>query len=128
MSMSITEISVKRPTAVLMAVVLMLALGVIGYKSMGANFFPAMEMSTISITTRYNGASAEDMKEDIIKPIEDAVSGISGVDTVESRATEGTSTVTINFKSTVNSNTAYLDVQKAVQNASGILPKNADKP
>lgn len=126
--MSITEISVKRPTAIWMAIVLMLALGVIGYKSMGANLLPDMNSSTISIRTSYNGASAEDMKEDIIKPIEDAVSGISGVDTIDSSTTEGNSTVTINFKNTVDTNTAYLDVQKAVQNVSGSLPKDADKP
>jgi HAE1 family hydrophobic/amphiphilic exporter-1 len=126
--MSITEISVKRPTAIWMAVVLMLALGIIGYKSMGANLLPSMNSTNISVRTSYNGASAEDIKEDIIKPIEDAVSGISGVDTVDSSASEGSGTVSISFKSTVDSNTAYLDVQKAVQNASGKLPKNADTP
>lgn len=126
--MSITEISVKRPTAIWMAIVLMLALGIIGYKKMGANLLPSMDTATISISTTYNGASAEDMKEDVIKPIEDAVSGISGIDTINSHAMEGSCTVTVNFKTTVNSNTAYLDVQKAVQNASGSLPKNADKP
>ncbi|MCH5138864.1 efflux RND transporter permease subunit, partial [Clostridiaceae bacterium UIB06] len=126
--MSITEISVKRPTAVWMGIVLMLALGVIGYKSMGANLLPSMNTTNISIRTSYNGASAEDIKEDIIKPIEDAVSGISGVDTVNSSALEGSGTVSISFKNTVDSNTAYLDVQKAVQNVSGRLPKNADKP
>lgn len=126
--MSITEISVKRPTAIWMAIVLMLALGVIGYKNMGSNLLPSMNIPVISITTSYNGASAEDIKKDIIKPIEDAVSGISGIDTINSSAKEGYGTVTITFKMTANTDTAYLDVQKAVENASAKLPKDADKP
>ncbi|MBI6875332.1 efflux RND transporter permease subunit [Clostridium aciditolerans] len=126
--MSITEISVKRPTAIWMAVVLILTLGVIGYKKMGSNLLPSMNIPVISITTAYNGASAEDIKKDIIKPIEDSVSGISGIDTINSSAKEGYGTVTITFKMSADTNTAYLDVQKAVENASGKLPKDADKP
>ena len=65
--MSITEISVKRPTAIWMAIVLMLALGVIGYKNMGSNLLPSMNIPVISITTGYNGASAEDIKKGYCK-------------------------------------------------------------
>lgn len=126
--MSITELSVKRPTAIWMAVVLILALGVIGYKSMGSNLLPSMNIPVISITTAYNGASAEDIKKDIIKPIEDSVSGISGIDKINSTAKEGYGVVTITFKMSANTDTVYLDVQKAVENASGKLPKDAEKP
>ncbi|MCT8975021.1 efflux RND transporter permease subunit [Clostridium sp. CX1] len=126
--MKITEISVKRPAAMWMVVVLLVALGIIGYKSMGANLLPSMDIASISVMTTYNGASAEDIKKDVVEPIEDAVSGISGLDKVNSTAKEGYGTVTINFKMGVNLNTAYLDVQKAVENASRRLPANADKP
>ena len=126
--MSITEISVKRPAAMWMAVILFIGLGIIGYKSMGADLMPSMNIPVISIMTTYNGASAEDIKKDIVKPIEDAVSGISGVDVLSSTAGEGYGTVTITFKMSANINTAYLDVQKAVETASSRLPKAADKP
>lgn len=126
--MSVTEISVKRPTAVWMAVVLILALGVFGYKSMGSSLLPDMNIPILSIVTTYNGASAEDIKKDIVKPIEDSVSGINGVDTISSTSQEGTGSVMIKFKSSANINTAYLDVQKAIDNASRSLPKDANKP
>lgn len=126
--MNITEISVKRPAAMWIVVVLLIGLGIIGYKSMGADLLPSMNIPVVSVMTTYSGASAEDIKKDIIKPIEDAVSGISGVDTINSNAKEGYGTVTITFKMKANLNTAYLDVQKAIENASGRLPKAADKP
>ncbi|AGF57751.1 HAE1 family hydrophobic/amphiphilic exporter-1 [Clostridium saccharoperbutylacetonicum] len=126
--MRITEISVKRPAAMWMAVILFIGLGIMGYKSMGADLMPSMNIPVISIMTTYNGASAEDVKKDIVKPIEDAVSGISGVDVLNSTSGEGYGTVTITFKMSANINTAYLDVQKAVEVVSARLPKAADKP
>ncbi len=126
--MSITEISVKRPAAMWMAVILFIGLGVMGYKSMGADLMPSMNIPVISIMTTYNGASAEDIKKDVVKPIEDSVSGISGVDVLNSTSGEGSGTVTITFKMSADINTAYLDVQKAVELASAKLPKEADKP
>jgi HAE1 family hydrophobic/amphiphilic exporter-1 len=126
--MSITEISVKRPAAMWMAVILFIGLGIMGYKSMGADLMPSMNIPVISIMTTYNGASAEDIKKDVVEPIEDSVSGISGVDVINSTAGEGSGTVTITFKMSADINTAYLDVQKAVELASAKLPKEADKP
>ncbi|WML36989.1 efflux RND transporter permease subunit [Clostridium sp. OS1-26] len=126
--MKITEISVRRPAAMWMVVILLIALGVFGYTKMGANLLPSMNNPIITVSTVYSGASAEDIKKDIVKPIEDAVSGISGLDTINSSAKEGYGTVTITFKSTANLDTAYLDVQKAIENASAKLPKDANKP
>lgn len=126
--MNLTEISVKKPAAMWMVVVLLVALGIIGYTNMGANLLPSMNIPIISVTTTYSGANAEDIRKDIIKPIEDAVSGISGVDTINSTAKEGYGTVTVTFKMSADMNTAYLDVQKAVDGISNTLPANADKP
>ncbi|MDQ7095735.1 efflux RND transporter permease subunit [Desulfosporosinus sp. PR] len=126
--MNVTEISVKKPAAMWMVVVLLVALGIIGYTNMGANLLPSMNIPVISVTTTYSGANAEDIRKDIIKPIEDAVSGISGVDTINSTAKEGYGTVTVTFKMSADMNTAYLDVQKAVDSISNTLPANADKP
>lgn len=126
--MKITEISVRRPAAMWMAVILLIALGIFGYTKMGANLLPSMNNPVITVSTIYSGASADDIKNDIIRPIEDAVSGISGLDTINSSAKEGYGTVTVTFKSTANLETAYLDMQKAVENASAQLPEDASKP
>ena len=82
--MSITEISVKRPAAITMVVALLIGLGVLGYTKLGADLLPSMNIPVITISTTYSGASADDIKKDIVKPMEDAVSGISGVDTINS--------------------------------------------
>lgn len=126
--MSITEISVKRPTAIIIVVALLIGLGVMGYTSLGSDLLPSMDIPIMTISTSYNGADADQIKKDITKPVEDSVSGISGVDTISSTAREGVSTTIVRFKTGANMNTVFLDVQKAVDNLSAKLPKNADKP
>jgi hydrophobic/amphiphilic exporter-1 (mainly G- bacteria), HAE1 family len=126
--MSITEISVKRPAAITMVVLLLIGLGVLGYTNLGASLLPDINIPVITISTTYNGAGADDIKKDIVKPIEDAVSNISGIDTLSSRSTEGVGTVIIQFKDTVDMNTALLDVQKAVTKAEAKLPSDAGTP
>lgn len=126
--MNLTELSVRKPAAITMLLLFLLGLGVFGYSNLGADLMPSMDVPIISISTSYSGASAEDIKKDVVKPIEDSVSGISGIDTINSTASEGYGQTVITFKTSANMNTAFLDVQKAVDNAQSKLPKNADKP
>nr|DAD54111.1 TPA_exp: multidrug resistance protein MdtC [Clostridium autoethanogenum DSM 10061] len=126
--MNLTELSVKKPAAITMVILFLLGLGIFGYTHLGADLMPSMDIPVISISTTYSGASSEDIRKDVVKPMEDAVAGISGIDRINSTAREGMGQTTIIFKSSANMNTAFLDVQKAVDNAQGKLPKNADKP
>jgi HAE1 family hydrophobic/amphiphilic exporter-1 len=126
--MNLTELSVKKPAAITMVILFLLGLGIFGYTHLGADLMPSMDIPVISISTTYSGASSEDIRKDVVKPMEDAVAGISGIDRINSTAREGMGQTTIIFKSSANMNTAFLDVQKAVDNVQGKLPKNADKP
>lgn len=126
--MSVTEISVKRPAAITMVIVLLVGLGILGYTKLGADLLPSMTIPVITVSTSYSGASADDVKKDIVKPMEDAVSGIAGVDTINSTSREGSGTVIIQFKQDADMNTAFLDVQKSVSKAQGKLPSDAGTP
>ncbi|MCX7709076.1 MAG: efflux RND transporter permease subunit [Clostridia bacterium] len=126
--MGLTELSVKRPAAVIVFMVLLIGLGILGYTSMGVDLLPTVNVPVITITTVYNGAGAEEIKKDIVKPIEDAVAGISGIDTLRSTAREGVGLTIIQFTMETNMNSAFLDVQKAVDHARGKLPAGAEDP
>ena len=126
--MSITEISVKRPAAITIVMALLIGLGIIGYMSMGADLLPSMNIPVITVTDTYVGAGAEEIKEDVIKPIEDAVSGISGIDTITSSARENYGQVTLQFTSETDMNTALMDVQKAMEGVKSSLPDDAGEP
>ena len=126
--MRVTEIAVKRPTVIIVIIVLIMLFGGYGYVKLGANMFPAAEVPIISISTTYFGAGAEDVKKVIVKPIEDAISVIDGIKTIRSGAREGYGYTVIEFNMDVKMDTALLDAQKAVDGVLDKLPKDADKP
>lgn len=126
--MSITELSVKRPAAIIIVVVLLLGLGVIGYRSMGVDMLPSMNVPVITVSSSYAGAGSEEIKKEIVMPVENAVSGISGIDTITSTARTGMGMTIITFNMNVDINSALMDVEKAVDKAQRQLPSDADKP
>lgn len=126
--MKITEISIKKPIAVIMLIILVFLLGTISYINTGSDLYPPINIPVIVIHSSYHGAGSEEIHKDIIKPIEDAVSGVNGVDYVRSTAVEGSASTIIIFKLSANTTNAFIDVQKAVEGITYKLPKDADKP
>jgi HAE1 family hydrophobic/amphiphilic exporter-1 len=65
--MRITEFSLKKPILIVLAVFLIIMLGIMGYSNIGSDFFPAVNIPIIDISSAYPGASAEDIEREIIK-------------------------------------------------------------
>jgi len=125
---NLTELSVRRPTAILMGVLLILGLGVVGYANLGADLFPAVNTPIISITSSYVGAGAEEIDREVIKPIEDAVSGINGIETIRSTSGTGFGYTILQFTMATDMNAAVIDVQKALDGSADRLPRDATRP
>ena len=126
--MTITELSVRRPTAILMGVTLIVGLGVAGYVNLGADLFPAVNTPVITIHSAYAGAGAEEVDKEVIKPIEDAVSGINGIETIRSTSGTGFGYTILQFTMSTDMNSAVIDVQKALDGIVDNLPKEATRP
>ncbi len=126
--MKLTKISIERPLTILMAILALIIMGLRGYSMMTVDRFPKTDIPMVSIVTNYSGASATDIEEEVVKPIEDEVAGISGVDTINSTAQEGSANTRIEFLDSVDTGQAASDVERAVSTVKGSLPKDADEP
>lgn len=126
--MSITELSVKKPVAVIIIITLVMGLGIFGYSKLGADLFPSVDTPFIYVATTYPGASADEIEKDVVKPIENATAGLSGIDTVRSTAYENYGFTLLQFKMGTNLDSAYNNVQQALGDVSNKLPKGANKP
>ena len=126
--MNITELSVRRPTAIVMGMLLVLGLGVVGYLNLGADLFPAVNTPIISIHSTYLGAGAEEIDKEVIKPIEDAVSGVNGIDTIRSTSGTGFGYTILQFTMNTDVNSAVIDVQKALEGMPTSCPRTPRSP
>ncbi len=126
--MTVTELAVRRPTAILMGMALILGAGIVGYLNLGADLFPAVNTPIISIHSTYIGAGAEEIDKDLIKPIEDAVSGVNGIDVIRSTSGTGFGYTILQFTMNTDMNSAVIDVQKALDGIADTLPRDATRP
>src|SRR5690606_41703775 len=93
--MHITELSIKRPSFILVIFIALTFLGIISYSKLNYELTPDMSMSMFSITTVYPGASPSEVETAITKKIEDANSDIDNIDAIKSTSLDGVSSVTV---------------------------------
>ncbi len=105
-----------------------LVLGLLAYTKLPAELNPNVDFPEIDVFTTYNGTSPQEMETLITKPIEDAISGVSGVRQISSSSQQGVSLVEIEFYFGTNLNNADSDVIQKVDAIRNSLPTNSDAP
>ncbi len=126
--MKITELSVKRSAGITMIIVFFLVLGLVGYSRMGADMFPKTEIPFVTIVTTYPGAGPQEIESQVVDPIEEAVSSLSGLSRVVSSASEGYTWTVLEFKMGTDIEVVANDTQKAIDAMAYKLPKDIEKP
>ena len=95
---------------------------------LGLDLFPKVDLPTVTITTRLEGASPEEIESQITKPIEETVNTISGIDELRSTTIEGQSQVFATFVLEKNIDVASEEVRAKVSALLSTLPPGTDSP
>lgn len=117
-----------------LSIVLMLGLviyGAMGLKQMNAETYPSVSFASAIITTRYDGATAQDIETKITKPIEDEIRTVRGLKDVNSTSQSGLSTIVVRVdmdRSGIVVETVMNDIQKAVDRTTKLPSDLIDKP
>ncbi len=122
----ITAAALKRRTVTLLAVVILLAGGVFAYNSLQVELFPEIEFPLVTVNTSYPGADPQGVVQDVTFPIERAISGAEGLETVQSSSFEGNSIVLATFKFGTDMSSAESYIESAVSGLA--LPAGAESP
>lgn len=121
------RILARHPTAANLLMITFLLLGVLGLPDLRRETYPEFEPSTIRVSASYPGADAEIVDETLVQAIEDAVSGLDGVDAITSQAREGSASVTIEVEQGAELPTVLADIKSAVDGLRD-LPEDLDPP
>lgn len=120
--MDIAKISVERPVATWMRILIFMLLGAIAFTQLPIELLPSVNRPAIYITTTWPGVSPEDLETQITSPIEDAVATVPGMVNLSSQTSEGNSRVTVEFGPGQDMSQAALDVLQQVQSAQRSFP------
>lgn len=126
--MFLTRISVNHPVFATMIMVAIMVFGIYSYQRLPIEQLPDVDLPVVAVLVSYPGASAESVENDIIKPIEDSVNTISGIDSLTSTARQNQALIVIIFDMEVNSVEVLQEVRDKMSSIEANLPQNADKP
>jgi hydrophobic/amphiphilic exporter-1 (mainly G- bacteria), HAE1 family len=126
--MKLPEFSVHRRVSTSMIVMILVVVGLIAFSRLGLDFLPDIEYPTVTIVTKYQGASSEDVEKSITRLLEQVVSSVNKVRKVTSQSVEGASTVITEFEWGTNLDFAAQDIRDQIKLYRNYLPKDAEDP
>ncbi len=124
--MRLSDISIERPVFATVLSLLLIVLGVMSYTRLTLRELPAIDPPVVSVDVTYPGASASVVETRITQVLEDALAGIEGIESLQSRSVNGRASVTIEFTLDRDIEAAANDVRDAVSRVADRMPEEAD--
>ena len=126
--MFLAKLAVKRPVMTTMIVLAFVVLGFFSWRRLVIDLFPDIEFPYVIVTTVYPGAGPSEVETQISKRIEDAVSTISNIKSLESISQESASLVILEFELGVDADLAAIEVKDKVDAIRADFPEDAELP
>ncbi|MEY3085728.1 MAG: hypothetical protein RL037_1908 [Bacteroidota bacterium] len=126
--MTLTEISIKRPSLIIVIFTILIGGGLISYNKLSYELLPDFSPPVLTVTTVYPGASPSTVENQVSKPLEDALSGLENVTEVTSFSLENASVVLLEFNASTNIDEVLEEAQRKVNNSISSLPSSVENP
>jgi len=117
----------EHPLAVNLTALLLVSIGVLTALQLPQKTFPEFTLDVVSISVAYPGASAAEIQESIVRPIEDQLSGIEGIDSVTATISEGRGGIAVSFIAGGDRQEKLDEVKTAVERIT-VFPEDASDP
>lgn len=126
--MKLAEISIKRPSLVIVLFTILLLGGIFSYSQLGYELIPKFETNVITVSTVYPGASPSEIENTVTKKIEDAIASLENIKKIDSKSYESLSIVSITLTSNADVDISMNDAQRKINAILSDLPDDADPP
>ncbi len=126
--MNLASISIKRPIATVMLMLMVVVLGVYSLIGLPQDLFPKIEYPYALVMTSYGNASPEEVEKMVTEPLEKALASVEGLDKMKSMSMPGQSIVMIQFQMDTDMNFATLNMREKIAMVQSYLPDDVGDP
>lgn len=126
--MNISSIAIRRPVFTVMVTMAILVLGLMGFRRLGSDLYPDVTFPAVVVTVPYPGASPAEVENLVVKPIEDAVVSLNGIDRVRAYARDSSAVVFVLFNLGVDLSESANEVRERISQVRYKLPQETKEP
>ena len=126
--MSLYGNAVKRPIMTTLCFVAVVILGLFSLRSLPIDLYPDIETNTLMVMTTYSGASAQDIEQNVTRPLENVLNSVSNLKHITSKSRENISVITLEFEYGEDIDVLTNDVRDKLDMVSSMMPDDAETP
>ncbi len=126
--MSLYGASVKRPIMTTLCFVTVIILGLFSLAKLPIDLYPDIDTNTLMVITMYPGASAEDIEQNVTKPLENSLNSVEHLKHITSNSRENTSVITLEFEYGYDIDVLTNDVRDKLDMVKSMLPDDSENP
>ena len=126
--MSLYSGAVKRPVMTTLGFVAVLIIGLFSLTKLPIDLFPDIETNTIMVMTSYPGASAEDIEQNVTRPLENTLNSVEHLKHITSKSKENVSIITLEFEFGYDIDVLTNYTRDKLDMVKSYLPDDAENP
>ncbi len=126
--MSLYASAVKRPIMTILCFVAVVILGLFSLTRLPIDLYPDIDTNTIMVMTSYQGASAQDIEQNVTRPLENSLNAVNDLKHITSKSRENISLITLEFEYGNDIDVLTNDVRDKLDMVKSALPDNAETP
>ena len=126
--MKLTDLFIRRPVVALVLNLLIVIAGLQALRNLNVRQYPSSKNSVVTVSTVYIGASADLVRGFITTQLERSIASADGIDYIESKSTQGLSTIEAHLKLNYEPTKALAEITGKVDQVRGNLPPEAEVP
>ena len=107
---------------------LVLLAGTLAFRTIIQQNFPNIDFPVVQVRLSYAGASTTEIRDAIVKPVEDAIAGAPDLDYINTTVQNGQATIAATFNLGSNQTTDEVEVQRRLQSTRSVLPSDLSPP
>jgi HAE1 family hydrophobic/amphiphilic exporter-1 len=126
--MFISDLAIRRPVLTIVSMVALVVFGLVSFVLLQTDEFPDVAVPIVVVATPYPGASPDNVEREIVEPMEEAISGISGVTRVTSNALDGFASIVVEFDYDRDLQEASQEIRDKLSEIRNDLPVEMEEP
>jgi HAE1 family hydrophobic/amphiphilic exporter-1 len=126
--MSLAKVSIQRPLMMIMVILAISLFGLVAWRNLPIDRMPNMDLPYVTVQIIYPGAGPSEVELNVIKPIEDQISTISGLKNMTSYSMESMGYIVLEFNADVSGDLAAIEVKDKISQIRYLLPGDMEEP